>query len=66
MQGVNLLDDAVLAKRNAIYGEIFLHTAVDLDKPGPNLRYRWVIEGNWKLILPVSQTRHRIDRSFTT
>ena len=36
----------------AIFGEIFLHTAADLDKLAPNLRYRWVIEGRWKLIVP--------------
>jgi len=52
MPGVNLLDRTVLAKRDTLYGEIFLHTAVDIQKPGPNLRYRWIIQGDWKLILP--------------
>jgi arylsulfatase A-like enzyme len=52
MPGVNLFDKTVLAKRDTLYGEIFLHTAVDIQKPGPNLRYRWIIQGDWKLILP--------------
>jgi uncharacterized sulfatase len=52
MNGLNLLDADALAKRDTLYGEIFLHTAVDLTQPKPNLRYRWVIEGTWKLILP--------------
>lgn len=52
MPGINLLDKSVREKRDALYGEIFLHTALDIQKPGPNLRYRWIIQGNWKLILP--------------
>lgn len=37
--------------RQAIFGEIFVHTAVSLDKPALNLTHRWVREGDWKLIL---------------
>ncbi|HXD87707.1 MAG TPA: sulfatase, partial [Urbifossiella sp.] len=47
---------AALAKRKAIFGEIFLHTAADLDRLAPNLRYRWVIDGHWKLIVPDART----------
>jgi uncharacterized sulfatase len=54
MPGLNLLDSATRAKRDSLFGEIFLHTAVDIAKPGPNVRYRWVIEKNWKLIVPDS------------
>ena len=36
----------------AIFGEVFEHNAVDIHKPAANLQYRWVIEGNWKLIVP--------------
>ena len=56
MPGLNLLDAAALAKRKAIFGEIFLHTAADLDRLAPNLRYRWVIDGHWKLIVPDART----------
>jgi arylsulfatase A-like enzyme len=52
MQGLNLLDTVAMAKRDTLYGEVFRHTAVDLAKPAANLRYRWVIQGNWKLIVP--------------
>jgi uncharacterized sulfatase len=52
MQGVNLLDDAALARRKAIFGECFTHNAVDLDRPAANLRWRWMIEAGWKLIVP--------------
>ncbi len=52
MQGVNLLDAEKLAQREAIFGEIFTHNAVDVDHPASSLQYRWCIEGNWKLILP--------------
>jgi uncharacterized sulfatase len=52
MQGVNLLDDAALARRAAIFGECFTHSAVDLNNPAANLRFRWMIDGDYKLIVP--------------
>ena len=52
MQGVNLLDEAAVAGRKAIFGEIFTHNAVDIDEPASSLEYRWCIEGRWKLIVP--------------
>ena len=51
MQGIDLLDTA-LAKRKSTYGAIYLHNAVDIHKPSANLTYRWLINGDWKLILP--------------
>lgn len=52
MQGIDLLDDEALAKRKSTYGAIYLHNAVDIHKPSANLTYRWLINGDWKLILP--------------
>jgi len=52
MQGVNLLDRRATKDRHAIYGECFTHNANDLDHPAANLRWRWVIDGDWKLIAP--------------
>jgi len=52
MQGIDLLDDAALAKRKSTYGAVYLHNAVDIQKPSANLTYRWLIDGDWKLILP--------------
>ena len=52
LQGVNLLDAQALADRKAIFGECFTHNAVDLERPAANLRWRWTIEGSWKLIVP--------------
>jgi uncharacterized sulfatase len=56
MPGVSLLDTAAgkgpLA-RKAVFGEIYEHTAIDIEKPGVNLTHRWVREGPWKLIVPV-------------
>jgi uncharacterized sulfatase len=52
MTGLNLVDAAARSKRDTVFGEIFLHTAIDITKPSANLRYRWVIRGNWKLIVP--------------
>ena len=52
MQGVDLLDDAAVRRRPAIFGECFVHTAIDLDQPAANLLWRWTLEGRHKLIVP--------------
>jgi uncharacterized sulfatase len=54
MQGLSLLERAgggAALKRDAVFGEIFVHTAVDIQKPALNLTHRWVRAGDWKLIL---------------
>jgi arylsulfatase A-like enzyme len=52
MQGIDLLDDTALAKRKSTHGACYLHNAIDIHKPSANLTHRWLINGNWKLILP--------------
>ena len=54
MPGLSLLDTAAGKRplaRDAVFGEIYLHTAVNLDQPVLNLTHRWVRAGDWKLIL---------------
>jgi uncharacterized sulfatase len=52
MQGINLLDSQAVRARRAVYGECFTHNANELNHPAANLRWRWVIEDHWKLIVP--------------
>ncbi|MBM3875338.1 MAG: sulfatase [Verrucomicrobia bacterium] len=52
LPGLNLLDPAAVGARTSIFGSCFTHNAVDLDNPAANLRWRWTIEGDWKLIVP--------------
>ena len=52
LHGVDLLDDAALAKRDSIFGECFTHNSMDLNKPAASLKWRWMIEGSMKLIVP--------------
>lgn len=52
MPGLNVLDAKRLAARHSLFGAAFVHTANDITRPAANLKYRWVIDGNWKLILP--------------
>lgn len=52
MQGLNLLDAAAVAKRDTLYGTCFTHNAVDINDPSKNVRWRWVLSGGWKLIVP--------------
>lgn len=55
MPGLNLLDDDALAARKAIFGECFTHNAVNIHDPASSLRYRWMIEDLWKLIVPAGR-----------
>jgi arylsulfatase A-like enzyme len=52
MPGLNLLEAKAVAARTSLFGEIFEHNAIDITKPAANLQYRWVIDGQMKLILP--------------
>ena len=52
MQGVNLLDDKAVSARKQIFGEILEHDIQHMSDPVASLRFRWAIEGKWKMILP--------------
>ncbi len=39
--------------RKAVFGELYVHTALSVDRPPLNLTHRWVRQGDWKLIVPV-------------
>lgn len=56
MQGLSLLPVASGREaglpRDAVFGEIFEHTAVDAGEPALSLTHRWVRAGEWKLIVP--------------
>ncbi|CAN5796336.1 sulfatase [soil metagenome] len=52
MTGLNLLDETAVNARKSIQGEIFTHNSMNLEVPSASLRWRWMIEGDYKLILP--------------
>lgn len=54
MPGIDLMELCAgkPSPRKAIYGEVFAHDAMDIDRPTANVQYRWCVEGQWKLILP--------------
>jgi arylsulfatase A-like enzyme len=52
MQGLDLLDAEALARREAVFGDVYEHDVQDMDDPLASLRYRWVVRGGWKLIVP--------------
>ncbi len=52
LPGVNLLLPDTVNKREAVFGEIYEHNAIDIQNPVASLKYRWVIAGHWKLIVP--------------
>jgi uncharacterized sulfatase len=52
MPGVNLLDEQAVNARRAVMGEVFEHDVVDVERPAASLRYRWIVQLPWKLIVP--------------
>ena len=50
MIGLDLLKAPL--PRNAVFGDLYVHTSKDIDKPALNLTHRWIREGEWKLIVP--------------
>ena len=54
LPGVDLLNGTTVSARQTIFGECFTHNAIDLDHPTANLRWRWVLDDGWKLILPAA------------
>ena len=55
LPGLNLLDEAAIAKRETIFGECFTHDSRDLQDPAASLRWRWLVRGDWKLVVPAKQ-----------
>jgi uncharacterized sulfatase len=55
LPGVSLTDSAALKARDTVFGECFTHNSKDLANPSASLRWRWVIQGDWKLIVPATQ-----------
>ena len=55
LPGLNLLDEAAVTKRETIFGECFTHDSRDLQNPAASLRWRWLVRGDWKLIVPAQQ-----------
>lgn len=53
LPGINLLNTKAVNTRTTLYGGCFTHDAVELRNPSANVLSRWVIDGNWKLIVPV-------------
>jgi uncharacterized sulfatase len=52
LPGLDLLDTQAVAARKTIHGECFTHNYVDMQNPASSLRWRWIIEGDTKLIVP--------------
>lgn len=51
-EGVNVMDGARLRKRQWVAGSNFVHTSIDIRRPSANLKYRWIVRGEWKLVVP--------------
>lgn len=57
MSGINLLDTQLVAARKSLFGECFTQDSIDPNNPAASLKWRWMIEGNWKLVVPDAQNR---------
>ncbi len=54
LPGLNLLQEKAIQARQTLFGALFTHDAINIRKPSANLLSRWVIDGEWKLLMPVS------------
>jgi arylsulfatase A-like enzyme len=54
LPGLDLIDEMAIKNRKEIFGECFHHDLDDLNNPSVNLRWRWMIRGDWKLIVPAN------------
>ena len=52
LPGANLLDAEALKRHGPVFGSVGHHNAVEIAKPGRNTRWRFVVDGDWKLIAP--------------
>jgi uncharacterized sulfatase len=57
MSGINLLDPQALGARKELFGECFLQDSMDPNNPAASLKWRWTIDGKWKLIVPDPHNR---------
>jgi uncharacterized sulfatase len=51
LDGVSLLDDEALRSRPYVAGADYTHDIVEIGNPASSLRYRWLVAGDWKLIV---------------
>ena len=51
MPGLDLRDTAELEKRNAIFGAAYDHDIHDVHQPNRSLQTRYVVAGDWKLLM---------------
>ncbi len=59
LPGINLLDEAAVEKRQAVMGATFEHDATLPTIPSETLEYRWIVSGDWKLIVPSAMLADR-------
>jgi uncharacterized sulfatase len=55
LPGIDLLTDGAVKRRPRLFGVCVSPDAADLFEPAASLRWRWAVEGDWKLILPAPQ-----------
>ena len=51
MKGIDLRDREALAKRNAVFGASYDHDIFDVAQPTLSVQTRYVVTGDWKLLL---------------
>ncbi len=50
--GIDLLDQGAVEKRTTVFGEVYDHDATFPTRPEETLQYRWIVDRDWKLIVP--------------
>lgn len=56
LPGIDLLDRQAVEARDAVFGDLYGHDMpAPIEEPLNGLYYRWIIAGDWKLIVPNSE-----------
>jgi uncharacterized sulfatase len=59
LPGRNLLDDQAIDTRKSVVGATFTHDATLPTVPSDTLEFRWIVAGEWKLIVPSAMMSDR-------
>jgi uncharacterized sulfatase len=64
MSGVDLLprtSGGPPLARDALFGQIFTHDAVNIDEPQASLTHTWIRQGEWKFIVPAPSVHAKVE-----
>lgn len=66
LPGIDLADSSAVRGRETLEGACFTHNFVDQEDPASSLRWRWILEDGWKLIVPAPRNEPGLPELYQT